>query len=96
MAMKLLPKTNFYIVVHPKNPGHGCNNPRDWQDRCEDMEAQIRRHIDYVESVEIKSTTPRVCEHCGYNWTEVSTEYNGGCCKKDEEGNPLHSAQTVL
>jgi hypothetical protein len=30
----------------------------------------------------------RTCEFCGYDWTEDSALYNGGCCDEDEKHNP--------
>lgn len=48
--------------------------------------AEIKRHVDHVEDAyPVYSFS---CEHCGAKWTEVSQEYNGGCCEKDEANNP--------
>lgn len=49
----------------------------------------INRHIDDVESVELKFDPAPVCEFCGYVWGEDSDTYNGGCCGKDEIVNAL-------
>ena len=55
---------------------------------AEELLKTIRRHCDGVEDSYVLCDTNYYCEHCGYIWTESSTEYNGGCCAKDEENNP--------
>ena len=46
----------------------------------EEVEAQIRRHIDHVSQVRVVVETKDVCSHCGYPWTGY--RYNG-CCDAD-------------
>lgn len=57
---------------------------REYLDRCEEIAAAVKRHADNVGSVAVEFDQPAVCEHCGYNWTEASPDYNGGCCEKDQ------------
>ena len=65
---------------------------RDYQDRCEEIAADIRRHADNVGHVSVEFDQEYVCEHCGRDWTEESNTYNGGCCDKDEENAPKEVA----
>lgn len=57
---------------------------RDMQDRCSEIAADIKRHVDNVGSVSIEFDRSHVCEHCGWVWTEEGSDYNGGCCEKDQ------------
>jgi len=34
-----------------------------------------------------------VCEHCGWEWTEESDTYNGGCCDADEQARAALNAE---
>lgn len=52
---------------------------------CREIEADVKRHIDNVHDVYVTNDAHQVCEHCGAEWTEDSTNYNGGCCDKDQE-----------
>lgn len=61
---------------------------KDMIDRCNEIAADIRRHVDNVSRVSVEWDQEAVCEHCGSRWTEDSTMYNGGCCGKDEANNP--------
>lgn len=57
------------------------------EDQANEMLAQIKRHVDGARHACIVFDREDRCEHCGYRWTEAG-DYNGGCCDKDEEGNP--------
>jgi len=50
---------------------------------CEEIAAAIRRHVDDVGSVRVVRDSRDVCSFCGCDWTELSEEYNGGCCDED-------------
>ncbi len=43
----------------------------------------IYRHVDNIDSCQIKTEVVSVCEYCGRNWTEDSDKYNA-CCEQDE------------
>lgn len=58
---------------------------REMQDRCGEMIADMKRHIDNFGSARIEFDQEHICEHCGSIWTEAGSEYNGGCCSSDEE-----------
>lgn len=53
------------------------------------MIPDIIRHIDGIDrhgnNIEVKEDIKKVCEFCGYAWTEESDMFNGGCCDKDLE-----------
>ncbi len=99
MAKILGIKDNFRVVVEPRRLGDfgsvsvsdsffGQNKERiaaDYLDRCEEIAAEIKRHVDNVRYVSVEFDQGHVCEHCGDRWTEESDSYNGGCCSKDEE-----------
>lgn len=61
---------------------------RDVQDRCDEIAADVKRHVDNVGYVAVEFDQVDVCAHCGSRWTEESDTYNGGCCAKDEDANP--------
>lgn len=103
MARKLSRKENFRIVVEPRGLGNmgfvsmsdrmacgfdDARVEREYQERCEEIASQIRRHVDNVSSAYVEYDQQPICEHCGSAWTETSEIYNGGCCDKDEESNP--------
>ncbi len=58
---------------------------RDMEARLEEIMADIKRHVDNVGSAHIEFDQEHVCEHCGSVWTEKDSNYNGGCCDKDEQ-----------
>ncbi len=66
---------------------------RDYKERCEEIVREIRRHVENVGSASVIETSEARCSHCGRGWTEDSDAYNGGCCDKDEEGNPEIAAE---
>lgn len=57
---------------------------RDYLDRCDEIAADIKRHVDNVRYVEVMYDQEDVCEFCGDLWTSENSNYNG-CCSKDEE-----------
>lgn len=74
------------IWLRRKSPGEELKIK---QDAARSIMAEIKRHVDDVESVEIvEEFNEGACEFCGAEWTEESDTYNGGCCDKDEENNP--------
>lgn len=92
--------TDFRVVIRPRrlgdfgsmSIGDGLVTGGDpkvaermYRDRCADIAEQARRHCDDVGAVEIECDVEHVCEHCGGDWTEQSSDYNGGCCDADEE-----------
>jgi hypothetical protein len=98
MAKVLGIPENFRVVVEPRGLGHfGSVSMGDgfisrdpkviaklYRERCEEIAAEIKRHVDNVGYVSVESDAGYQCEHCGGVWTEVSADYNGGCCSKDE------------
>lgn len=56
---------------------------RDMHERCDEIASQVKRHIDNVNYVQVEFDQEYVCEHCGAEWTEGKSPYNGGCCDKD-------------
>ena len=56
-----------------------------YRERCEEIIADIKRHVNDVGCVALSADTENVCEYCGDVWTEKSQTYNGGCCDRDIE-----------
>ena len=97
-------KDNFRVEVFPDN--RYCNYRRKNEsefafkersaenDRalCEEIQSEIKRHVDGCYDVSINYDTIAVCEHCGYAWGEDSLTYNGGCCSKDQEDEDAREA----
>ena len=54
---------------------------RDMQSRCEEISAEIRRHVDSVQRVDVEFDQPYVCSHCGALWTEAGD--SNECCDED-------------
>lgn len=68
--------------------GAQARKEKDYQERCEEIAAEIKRHVDNVRYVSVEYDQETVCEYCGSRWTEKSSTYNGGCCDEDEAHNP--------
>lgn len=90
--------TNYRVVVEPRGLGDfGVFSLGDrsygtaeqiaeaYAERCRDIAAEIKRHVDGVRSIDVEFEQNPVCEHCGSRWTEASADYNGGCCDADED-----------
>lgn len=100
--------SGFRVVIEPRRLGHfgfGSvsdslvtsgeeDRQRKYRERCEEIMADVKRHVDNVGHVGIEHDTEHVCEHCGWKWTEDSDTYNGGCCQKDEEAEQARLAAT--
>lgn len=85
--MKITVKNNFRVVVTPRRLGdYGSirvsdtffgrkpeDVQRDYQQRCDEIVEQIKRHVDEVGYVEIECDTEDKCSHCGSDW-HVSTD----------------------
>lgn len=73
--------------------GHGDDAQKHWErdmeERCDDLIADMKRHVDNFGSAYVEFDQEHVCEHCGSSWTEPGDEYNGGCCEEDEKASPL-------
>lgn len=99
MSKTLAPATNFRVVVEPHGLGRfgSISTPdssfyptaegraKAYEERCEEIAAQIKRHVDEVGYITIECDRDPVCDHCGARWSEESNDYNGGCCAEDEE-----------
>jgi len=89
MSRTLLAPDNFRVVVHVTEPMFALRyqeperHAKEMQSRANEVVAAIRRHVDGICGVEVQCDRAAVCEHCGYNWTETSADYNGGCCDLD-------------
>lgn len=48
----------------------------------------FKRELDRNFDVESTLVEDARCEHCNSSWTEQGSDYNGGCCSKDEASDP--------
>jgi hypothetical protein len=93
-------RDNFRVEAYPANPLFS-QEEKDWEDACEEISREIERHVDGLRclSWEMRTAvvwdTVRFCEFCGNRWTEVSEDYNGGCCDEDEKSNPNYREVTL-
>lgn len=97
-AMKTVKQNNYRVVIEPRrlgdfgfmstSDGLFCSGEDDrqaqYRERCEEIAQDVKRHVDQVGSVSVESDQYSVCAHCGANWTEIGSDYNGGCCAADE------------
>jgi hypothetical protein len=90
---------NYRVVIEPRSLGDFgsvsmsdrllCSSEQELQrryrERCHEIAEDVKRHVDNAGLVHVDFDTVATCEHCGHKWTEESSTYNGGCCKKDQE-----------
>ncbi len=81
MAMKLT-YTGVSVIVDVERPLAGYLDSKNLHYAARDVEDQIKRHCDGIDSTEILFRTEKTCEYCGSNWTEDGDIYNGGCCRR--------------
>lgn len=92
---KKIVKSNFHVKVYPRSPGdYGIfsigGQMRKEEDEiaiCEEIAADVRRHVDNLPSGRGRGVTvawdeEEVCEHCGSKWNP--TCFGNNCCEKDE------------
>lgn len=72
------------VVVDVERPFGRNLELNDWYRAAKDVQEQIERHCDGVESCSIEFDNEDVCEFCGYTWTEGDSLPNG-CCEEDEK-----------
>jgi len=73
-----------YVRVNVDRPFGRVIKPKDWHTVAKDLEKDILRHCDGIESSSVEFDTDDVCEFCGYDWTEKDdSPHNGGCCDED-------------
>jgi hypothetical protein len=75
---------NYRVVVEPRRWRWGALKHDFDRETCESILEQIRRHVDDVQDSYISFDIVETCEHCGAEWTEDDSDYNGGCCEEDQ------------
>lgn len=100
---------NYRVVIEPRRLGDfglasvsdsmvtsgEADRQRQYKEQCEEIAAEVKRHVDNVGWVGVVSDEVAVCEHCGWQWTEDSADYNGGCCEKDQAAEDLRTASVA-
>ena len=63
---------------------------------AETIAGEIRKHVgvdfDDAKHVLVMPLIEATCDYCGAAWTEDSTDYNGGCCARDQETHETREA----
>lgn len=85
-------RENYRVVVEPDLRYLGSYITRDPEGLplrlTNDVAKEIKRHVDGIRDINVEFDTNKYCKSCGYDWTEQSPLYNGGCCAEDEKNNP--------
>lgn len=85
--MKITVKSNFKVVIEPRGLGNygfvrvpddffGKSQQaieKNYQERCEEIIDQVKRHVDNVGWIGIEKDEKEICSHCGRIW-EVSED----------------------
>lgn len=101
--MKIIRKSNIKVVIEPRGLGdYGCvivsddffgqsqqTIEKNYQQRCEEIIDQIKRHVDNVGWIGIQADENEICSHCGHSWDvsedDSDSEFPKGtplCCGK--------------
>lgn len=91
--MKKLITSNYRVVVDVAEPwmlGKKTDEEihKYWMTAANDLQAQIKRHVDGIGGISIEYDQDHFCEHCYAVWSSDSDVFNGGCCDKDMENEP--------
>ena len=78
----------IYVRVDPEEPWLRTQETvevklKDRTRQCNQIVADIGRHVDDVESAYIQIDREYECSYCGAVWTEDDENFNGGCCDED-------------
>lgn len=102
--MKKTSRDDFRVVITPRRLGDfgwmsmsdrmASSDPeRDMRERCEEIAAEVKRHVDNVDGIEVTFTETHTCSHCGYGWEVLTAdEAADASCQQDEqsvEGEPV-------
>lgn len=94
---------NYRVVIEPRRLGDlgaisvgdslmcsgEADRQRQYRERCHEIAQDVRRHVENVGFVSVAFDTVGTCAHCGANWTEDDSDYNGGCCDADQEAHDV-------
>ena len=82
--MKKVVKDNYRVVVYPDQPE--WREPDYILSDCENIIAQIKRHVDDVEEINIEHDTKEICSFCNSIWEiwEANDEMEPHGCKKGQ------------
>lgn len=100
---KIIRKSNFRVVVEPKGLGdYGSIRVSDsffgrsegeiekeYLQRCNEIEREIKKHVDNVGYTFVKYDKEELCSHCGLGWEVAEDDNNPDfpkgtpvCCQK--------------
>lgn len=77
---KTTQKTNWRVVIEPDDKYRRWDE-RGYREACEEILAQVKRHVDDNQYARVEFDTEEACEFCKYTW---ETEESGEpvCCGK--------------
>jgi len=96
--MKEIVNRDYHVIIEPKSlgdcgvmrfpdrhiePDEEKRNQR-YEEMCEEIARQVKRHIDGVGYVAVVWDSREVCSFCGYDW-EVDENGVPLCCEKAVE-----------
>lgn len=81
--MKKTIRENFRVVIEPRRLGDfgfvsmsdsmASRDPeRDMRERCEEIAAQVKRHVDNVSDASVVCDERAECSHCGSGWETLT------------------------
>jgi hypothetical protein len=82
---KVIRSINWRVVIEPDD--RFCHNwwkASHYQEACEEILKQVKRHVDDSQHARIESDTSEVCEFCNYEW-ETEDDGTPVCCGKAME-----------
>lgn len=74
---------DLYVRVDVPSAYGFTSDDAYWQRNAREVVEQVNRHVD-ADGASVRIEWSYTCQDCGYNWTEDSHVYNGGCCDADQ------------
>lgn len=85
--MKITRKTNFRVIVEPRAIGdlgwvrtgdhlfgNAARLERMYQERCEEIRSDIKRHVDNAGWIGVECDTQELCSYCERQWEVEETD----------------------
>ena len=77
---------DVHVIVHPyTRPLRISSGIDHFVETCEDIEKEIKRHVDNVESTETIITRHAECMHCGLGYEEDIITGEPVCCAQAQD-----------
>src|SRR3546814_20054338 len=56
-------------LIYGRGPEAAARIARDYEERCDEIAGDIKRHVDNVGYISVEFDQEKVCEHYGWAWT---------------------------